>query len=90
MYAKRSDRDPAPMGMPSMAPTVKGCPVCEMEVRHERGCPYEGLRMDEAWKRHEWREDGLQLGGVAAPHVPPAPSDQVSDSSPDSTNEAES
>lgn len=28
------------------------CPVCQLSRRHDYGCPYEGLRMPQAWARY--------------------------------------
>ena len=37
---------PAIPGAP--APPEDSCPVCEMVRKHEPGCPFEGMSMDEA------------------------------------------
>jgi hypothetical protein len=28
------------------------CPVCQLTIRHDRGCPFEGLGMPQAWARY--------------------------------------
>ena len=35
-------------------PPVPGgtCPVCQLSLRHNHGCPYEGLGMPQAWARY--------------------------------------
>jgi hypothetical protein len=47
-YGRRSRqaRPPVPEG---------SCPVCQLAIRHDRGCPYEGLRMPQAWA--QYRQD---------------------------------
>jgi hypothetical protein len=39
----RQARPPVPEGT---------CPVCQLSLRHDFGCPYEGLGMSEAWARY--------------------------------------
>lgn len=47
------------------------CPVCQLSLRHDNGCPYEGIPMPQAWARyrqerttqvHSNPEDGGQAG----------------------------
>jgi hypothetical protein len=40
-----------PRGLPGMPGPRYYCPVCEMEIEHEPGCPYEGLSMKDAWNQ---------------------------------------
>ncbi|HEY2552232.1 MAG TPA: hypothetical protein VGI64_16815 [Streptosporangiaceae bacterium] len=37
------------------------CPVCQLFIRHHRGCPYEGLGMPQAWARY--RHDSREPAG---------------------------
>jgi hypothetical protein len=39
----RQARPPVPEG---------ACPVCQLSLRHDDGCPYEGLGMPQAWARY--------------------------------------
>jgi hypothetical protein len=39
----RQVRPPAPQST---------CPVCQLVLRHHRGCPYDGLSMPQAWARY--------------------------------------
>ena len=48
----RQARPPVPEG---------SCPVCQLSRRHDHGCPYEGLRMPQAWARY--RQDGAPPAG---------------------------
>ncbi len=33
-------------------PAVEGtCPVCQLAIGHDRGCPYDGLGLPQAWAR---------------------------------------
>ena len=41
-----------PLALAAMVFKERTCPVCEMEIRHERGCPYEGLSMAAAWAQY--------------------------------------
>jgi hypothetical protein len=54
---------------PILSPMVSEkltCPRCEMELRHEGGCPYEGLTMRAAWKRYkrEQREISKEIRNI--------------------------
>lgn len=40
----------APRGAPG--PPQESCPVCEMVLRHQSGCPYKHLSMADAWKEY--------------------------------------
>jgi hypothetical protein len=38
----------------AMAPLQDSCPVCAMVRKHESGCRFKGLSMDETWRRWEY------------------------------------
>ena len=37
-------------------PEQQSCPVCEMVRTHERGCPYDGLSIAEAWWQYKQKK----------------------------------
>lgn len=46
----------------ALPPVPEGsCPVCQLSLRHDNGCPYEGLGMPQAWARY--RQDGVPRAG---------------------------
>ncbi|HEY2304990.1 MAG TPA: hypothetical protein VGI05_03830 [Streptosporangiaceae bacterium] len=64
-YGRRSRqaRPPVPEGT---------CPVCQLSIRHDQGCPYEGLSMPQAWARYRQdsrppADSGPEDGGQVRP-----------------------
>lgn len=50
-----------PTGAPP--PPQLSCPACDMTRKHQRGCPYFGLSMDEAHRLHKLRAGTDQEDG---------------------------
>lgn len=46
----------------------RSCPVCEMVLTHQPGCPYGGLTMTEAWTVHQQRTDEAREEASMAYH----------------------
>jgi len=80
-----------PHSAPGMSRSTYSCPVCQMEIRHERGCPYEGLSMVKAWKQYwlDQRKACFSGEDVVASHTPPSPSADTDSTAPDVTDEVE-
>ena len=59
--------------LPGM-PIYLSCPACEMELRHERECPYEELSMVDAWVQYRLKQQKAssqeQAADVAASNPP--------------------
>lgn len=54
-------------GMPGApAPPEDSCPVCDMVHKHEPGCPFEGIAMDEANRLYR-DHGGARVWGEADP-----------------------
>jgi len=69
--------------MAAPPPPQDSCPVCEMVRKHETGCPFEGLSMDEANRLYPEYLEEQRLNAISSEPgsslEPPAAADESGD-----------